>query len=129
MTNLLNFVTFFFLISTNFCATLSAYPDVFFQDSDTYNGAYLRHELEDNGKKIRFILTSPILNTNITHNIYDVEKLKKYIKNNHLFFNQQLRAEFIDMLNTSFISSFTAKEFLEELQKVLDGFSRSSELL
>lgn len=104
---------------------MNAHPDVFFQDSDTHNGAYLRHEFEDDFTKIRFILTSPILNINIPNNLYDLDKLTNYIKNIHVFPSHELRREFITMLNSSFNSRFRAKEFLEELQKVLDGFSRS----
>ena len=102
------------------CSSAFAKPDVFFTDQE----AYLSHELGPNS--IKFILTGPILDFNLTDKFFDAEKLRNYIENVHNFEDKALKNEFIDMLNMSFESKFTAQAFLSELRKVLDGYDSTT---
>lgn len=101
---------------------LAASPDVFFIDSDNYGGAYLAHQFH--GNNLRFLLTGNILNINLPNRLYDYDALKSYVKDRHVFPSEALRKEFIRMLDMSFYSNFSAKDFLQELLNVLNSFSR-----
>jgi len=101
--------------------TLKAQPDVYFTDSNDHNGAYLIHDIQ--GYQISFTLNEPDFGIIIPSKFYNLDTLRDYIKNTHRFSSPQLKAEFIDMLNMSFESTFKGKEFLEELQRVLVGVS------
>lgn len=102
------------------CLGSWAEPDVFFVDSDSYDGAYLTHEFKDD--KIKFLLTKPILNFKLRDEYFDLEELKNYINNIYQFSDNSTRSEFKRMLKESFKSQLKAEEFLVELLNVLAGF-------
>lgn len=108
------------------CSKLWADPDVFFSDSDNYNGAYLAHEF--NGNKIKFLLTKPILYFQLPDEFFELEDLKNYINNTHNFPSSSMKNEFNKMLEQSFKSEFKAEKFLEELMSVFAGFRQGAAL-
>ena len=115
-------LAYFFILGAVLSPSLNAKPDVFFADSDTYNGAYLRHEFSGDGTQVKFVLTKPIAGINLPNNFYNFDQLKNYISNTYLFPSVAMQQEFEDMMAMSFESRFRAKEFLEELLKVLAAF-------
>jgi hypothetical protein len=102
-------------------------PDVFFADSDNYDGAYLNHEIKDG--KIKFLLTKPILSFKLPDDYFDLDKLKDYISTTYKFEDPAMKVDFEKMLGHSFESAHKAKEFLTELLSVLAGFKQEQQQL
>lgn len=111
-----------FIIFTAFFACISTLssPDVYFSDSDKYDGAYLSNEFD--GNKVKFVLTGKILDFSMPNKFYDIDDLLFYIENTYIFSSQTIKNDFINMLQSSFQSQFKAKEFLNELLNMLNSF-------
>lgn len=108
---------------TTFSYELFARPDVFFTDSDNYGGAYLAHEWgTPDFTMIRFKLTQPIANIRLPRDAFNYGRLKDFLSHHYVYQNPALRREFIRMLDQSFYSQFTTKEFLYELIHALRMF-------
>lgn len=116
-------IAFLFFLVTSFCIDTLAKPDVFFADSDAYDGAYLSHQFE--GDKIKFLLSAPITNITLPGQLFDFNDLANYIRNTYVFPSAKLKREFVRMMSMSFESQFQAKEFLQELIRVLESFSET----
>jgi hypothetical protein len=106
-------------LSLLFSSLLRARPDVFFVDSDHYDGAYLRHEFNNNNNLIKFILTKAVADINLPNDFFDYHNLDYFIKNIYIFPSAAMKRDFIRMMSQSFESRFTAQDFLKELLKVL----------
>lgn len=109
------------LIGLSLSASLNAEPDVGFSDSGSHGGAYLEHEFR--GDDIKFVLSAPILNYRLPDKFYDLEALQAHIQR-RAFTDDQLKDEFISMLESSFCSQFKAQKFLDELVQVLSEFDQ-----
>jgi hypothetical protein len=101
---------------------LNAHPDVSFVDSESdYNNSFLKVELE--ADLVKFALTGNILNIKLSEQSYDYNLLLNYLESTYT--NQDFKSDFITMMQESFETRYRAKEFLEELQKLLIEFERS----
>lgn len=118
-----NIRVFLSLVSVLLSVSLFAKPDLDFIDSGNYGGAYLKHELVVDD--VKFVLSGPILDYSLPNKFYNVEALKSYIQRRE-FGNARLKNEFINMLDRCFSSKFKAKEFLDELLKVLNEFDQEN---
>ncbi|MCA9508186.1 MAG: hypothetical protein KC505_07195 [Myxococcales bacterium] len=101
----------------------NARPDVYFSDSADYQGAYLAHELE--GGYIKFKMSDEASNIRISDKWYKLSSLKSFTQNSYGFQNFALKQDFIEMFEQSFLSYFSTMEFIEELNRLLEAFSRA----
>lgn len=100
-----------------------ARPDVFFTDSHTYNGSYLKHRFNHDYSRISFQFAMPIAGVNLRQNHYfNYAHLKNYMRNTHHFASPAMGREMLFMMGHSFHSQFQAATFLRELTRVLNGF-------
>lgn len=112
-----------FIVLLSICSRLPAKPDVFFADSDSYNGAYLTHRFTNDFTKISFGFAAAIPGVNLRSDQYfDYIDLVNYIKNVHQFADQGIRREMVRMMKQSFYSGFLAKPFLLAFTHVLNGY-------
>jgi hypothetical protein len=112
------------LIGLIFFSPIFSSPDVFFIDSDAYNGDYLSHQfMNNNFDWISFRFPTAIAGINLHQDSwFNCEQLKNYIKHHHQFSSPALRREMLFMMGHSFYSSFRARPFLQELTRILDGY-------
>lgn len=112
-----------FIVLLSIGSNLNARPDVFFADSDSYNGAYLTHRFTNDFTKISFRFSAAIPGVNLRSDQYfNYLDLTNYIKNSHQFADQGVRREMVRMMKQSFYSGFLAKPFLLEFTRVLSGY-------